>query len=105
EVAHDRIGDLRSRRAENPEATAEHLGALTRLVTDQRADAETAVFFREGVQPRDRVDVDERLRSSEPELHQWDQALAPGEDLRLAVISVEELTGFLEGGWSEVLEP
>jgi hypothetical protein len=74
-------------------------------VTDQRADAQTAVFLREGVQPRDRVDVDERLRSSEPELHQWDQALAPGEDLRLAVISVEELTGFLEGGWSEVLEP
>src|SRR5262245_53659437 len=105
EVAHDRVGDLRGCRAESAEPAAEQLRALARLVTDERAHAETAVLLCEGVQTGNRVDVDKRPWGRESELHQWDQTLAPGEDLRLAVESVEELTDFLEGRWSEVLEP
>ena len=63
EVANDRIGDLRRGVAQRAEVAAQVVGALARLVPDERADPEpAAAVAAEPVQVLDPVDVDQRAR-------------------------------------------
>src|SRR5512142_118579 len=109
EVAHERIGDDRHGVGEDRVARPDRRVLLELAFASERADAQLAVLLhvRESV---DAVDVDESAWLREPELHERDERLAAGEDLRLATALREELERVrkiacglvLEAGWDHV---
>ena len=85
-------------------AAAQQLRPLARLVAHQRADVQRAVLLLELAELGDAVDVDERPRRGEAELHQRDQALPAGEDLRVFAVLLEQGQRLVEGRRREVVE-
>jgi hypothetical protein len=66
-------------------------------VAAQRSDADGAVRLDSVVvEVGQVVDVDQELRGREAQLQQRDEALSPGEDLRLAAARLEQGDGLVE---------
>ena len=104
EVAHDRIRDHRRGGRDRRVAILDDLRRRQLVVSDEGADPEEPVALLDPVEAGDPVHVDEPLRCCEAELHQRDQALASGEDLRVLAVLREELQRLLEGLGPVVLE-
>ena len=81
EVANDRIGDLRRGVAERTVLALEQIRPLAGPVPDKRTDPQLPVLLGERVEPGDPVDVHERPRRGEAELHHGNEAHAAGEHL------------------------
>ncbi len=62
------------------------------------------VVLVELVEPGDAVEVDERARRGEAQLHQGDEALASGQDLRLVPVALEDRKRLVQARRGEVLE-
>ncbi len=104
QVADEGVGNQRGRVAEHAVATAEKLGAFAGLVPDERADPQAVALVTELVEPRYTVDVDDDARRGEAKLHQRDQALTPGQDLRLVPVAVEQRERLFERCRRNVVE-
>ena len=63
-----------------------------------------AIVLTDARQARDFADVDERFRLGQAEIHDGEEAMAPSQNLRLAIVLREERDGFLKCGWSMILE-
>ena len=76
---YDRVGDQRSGGSDGRLMVAERRRLLELGVTAQRADAVGAVGVGSvQVETGDVVDVNQRRRASEAQLHHWDEALTAG---------------------------
>jgi hypothetical protein len=52
----------------------------------------------------DIVDVNDARRRSKAQLDEWYEALAPGEDLRLVTVRLQNAERFVERAWGLVME-
>src|SRR5437870_1921439 len=71
---------------------------LDRPLPCHRAEAHRAVLLADVVEPRDRVEVDQRARPAEAEVEQRHQALAAGQELGVAAVAREQRDGLLDAG-------
>jgi hypothetical protein len=99
QVAHEGIGDQRSGRPQRAVARTDELGTLDVGSAHQASNSKAGdrLVFRQRVQSRDAVDVDEERGRGEAKLHEGDQALAPGEHLRLLAVLRQQREGFFYG--------
>ena len=78
-MADMRHGERNQRRVARDQVRAFGLG-----VAGERADLDVAVLQRDAVEPVDVIDVDQQRRVRQPHVQRGDQALAAGEDARVA---------------------
>lgn len=104
EVSDEGVGDLGGCSGDYRVPSADHGGALERPVPDQGTDAQALGTLLHAVESWEPVDVDQEGGVGEAELHQRDQALTPGQDLRLVTVPGEEVAGFLSSRWARVRE-
>lgn len=95
---------MRRAREEAAERIAHHWSFEVR-VTHEHADADLSVALDYAVETSDPVDVDQRLRRRQPEVHRRDEALAPGEHGGGPVLLRERVEGFVDGRGGQVAEP
>ena len=74
------------------------------VVPGHRLDPEPAVGLGDPVQLGDPVHVDDVTGLSEPQLHQRDEAHAPGQDLRVVPVFLQQADRFIERLRPVVLE-
>src|SRR5439155_25333204 len=85
-------------------AAAQKLRPLAGPMPHEGADHEVPVFLLEPVEPLDAVDVDERPRRGDAQLHHRDQALPACQHLRLVAEALKDRDRLVETRRSEVLE-
>src|SRR5262249_2024765 len=81
-----------------------HVRCFELGLPDERADHERPVPLGDRPEPADPVQVDDVAGRGEPELHQGDETLATGEDLRVLAEPAEKGDRVLQGGRAVVLE-
>ena len=90
---------------ERPDDDAEAVRVLVDLAMRRPgADPQVVVGMDDAVEPADRLEVDEDPSLAEPELQQRDQAVAAGEELRLALSLVEDPDCLVEAPRTDILE-
>src|SRR5262249_15116565 len=99
------VAHLRHRVREQRTPLADQRRVLHRALTGHRTDRQMVIVGPDPVQARNLVHVDEVRRPHETKVQEWYQALAPGQDLRLLAVSLEDAQGFLERGRQQVIEP
>ena len=72
----------------------QHSAGLDVHVTGERADGDVVAGVADVRQVGDATDVDERARLGEPQLHEWQQAVAAGEELGIVTVLADEADRF-----------
>ena len=81
QIAHQRIGDHRDGIGEQRIALGDQRLRFEIRFTRQRADAECAIVLSDVRETVDAVDIDEMARLRQPEAHEGNETLAPGQHL------------------------
>ena len=95
-VADRRMADMRHGERDQRRMPGDLGGAFGLGVAGQRADLDLAGFHRDAGKPADAIQVDQQLRRRQPHVERGDQALAAGEQPRLAVGARQQLDRMIE---------
>jgi len=99
-----RVADEGARLGQQRQALAYEVRALQRTLADQRAYAQPTVPGAKAAKFVKPINVDEHLRGGQTHVHQWHQALAPGQYLCRARIAGQAMDGLVERARSNVLK-
>ncbi len=89
-VAHQRIGHHQAGLEERGVASADQWRRFQDGFSHHRSDGQMASALLQVRQARHPGDVDQVLRTGQPEFHEGDQALAAGQNLRLAGMALQK---------------
>src|SRR5215469_2947959 len=103
-VAHDRVGDHLLRVVQDRAVLARRSRGKQLRMPGQRPDPQLATVHLDIGQLAEPVDVDQRLRLREPQLHHRDQAVPPGQDPRLRAVPGQQPERVLDAGCLLVLD-
>ncbi len=99
-VADRRVADMRHGERDQRRMAGDLGRALGLSMASQRSDLELAVLQRDPVETGDMIDVDQQRRMGEPHVESRDQALAAGQNARIAAVraaAAEQLDCMVEG--------
>ena len=99
-----RVADEGARLSQQRQALAYEVRTLQRALADQGAHAQAAIPCAKAAKFVKPINVDEHLRSGQTHVHQWHQALAPGQYLCCARIAGQAMDSLVERARSNVLK-
>ena len=103
-VADLRVPDTAGHIVEKRIAVPDDVGFVDLAMGGTSADMERVVALDDRVQAADRLKVDEQLRLREPKLHQREQAVAAGQQLRLTLPLDEDAQHVVQTPRTNVVE-
>src|SRR2546421_5741056 len=98
------IADLGCGARQQRQLLLEQVGELDVVMAGQRADRDMAILFADVIEVADAADVDQEGRRGEAQLHERDEAMPAGEDLRLLAVLDQLCNRFRKCAGDDVIE-
>ena len=93
-----RVADLAGGVREQRQLAGQHVGGGDVVVAGERADREVAAVVADVAELAEPADVDQGLRHRQPQLHQREQRVPAGQELRVFAALGRQVQGLVHGG-------